>query len=155
MRAKKIDPKKKPVKHFVPIFTGLFEYVERGDISPLQLGVYLIIHSQTDFATGIWWGSAPKILAHAPRDNSLQSVQRAIRHLVEIGLLKHFHVRGTRGNFAHLLNKYVCRSGELTGRKLNADKSTSLDNIVYEGDAEREPLVTQRVTHLQEVRSKK
>jgi hypothetical protein len=160
----KVPPHKKNVKpknhtkHFFPIYPGILDYVERGDLSPFQLGIYVMIHGQANYGTGVWMGSAPKLLALAPRDTSLQSIQRALRHLVVLGLLKHFHVRGVRGNFAHLINKYKCRSGELMGKTLNADKSTSLDDIIYEGDAEgdalgdaeRELLVTQGVTHLQE-----
>ena len=161
---KKIAAKKKPVKpkenvstkYFVPIYTGLIHgYAETAKLSAFQLGLYVVIHAQADFSTGIWMGSAYKLLATVPRDNSLQACQRALRHMVDIGLLKHFRGDGVRGNTAYLINKFKIRSGERLGQVLNATESTSLKHIVYDGDAVsdtvsdmvgdavREPIATQ------------
>jgi hypothetical protein len=157
---KKIDPAKKVVKYFVPIFTGLAEYVERGLISWTQLGLYVGIHLQADFSTGLWWGSAPRLLNCGPRGAKLREIQRDLDRLVQIGLLKHFHRQGSRGNFPWIINKYVCRSGALTGMRLNAEKSTSLECLCYEPCAD-DALTTRseraddgvRPSHLQEVKN--
>jgi hypothetical protein len=132
LRIKKIEPGKKVVKTYIPIYTGLIHgYAETAKLSAYQLGLYVTIHAQADFSTGVWMGSAARLLATVPRDNSLQACQRALRHMCELGLLKDFRATGVRGNTAYLINKFKIRSGERSGQTLNADIST-LGNIVYE-----------------------
>jgi hypothetical protein len=135
LNKKSVKPKNHG-KHFIPIFTGLFDYLNRGDISYQQLGLYLTIHSQADFSTGLWWGSAPRLLNCGPRGSKLREIQRDLDRLVQIGLLKHFHRQGSRGNFSVIINKFICRTGALTGMRLNAAKSTSSEKLVYEPCAE-------------------
>jgi hypothetical protein len=138
---KKIEPGKKVVKTYVPIYTGLIHgYAETAKLSAYQLGLYVTIHAQADFSTGIWMGSAARLLATVPRDNSLQACQRALRHMCDLGLLKDFRATGVRGNTAYLINKFKIRSGERSGQTLNADIST-LGNIVYERET-RESIAT-------------
>src|ERR1700756_797522 len=54
-------------ENYVPIRTGILDHLVRGDISLYELGVYVLIHLQADYSTGVWRGSAPRILANAPR----------------------------------------------------------------------------------------
>jgi hypothetical protein len=127
-------------ERYVPIRPGIMEHLLRGDISAHEFGVYVMIHLQANFSTGIWRGSAPRILNSAPRGADLRKIQRAIEHLAEIGLLKPFSVQGKRGNYPVLINKFTVRSGALKGMRLNACKSLSWQRPVYEsctdGDAE-------------------
>ena len=53
-------------ERFVPIRCGIAEHLLRGDISAFEFGVYVIVHLQADYSTGIWRGSAPRILNSAP-----------------------------------------------------------------------------------------
>jgi hypothetical protein len=123
-------------ERYVPIRPGILEHLLRGDISAFEFGVYVIVHLQADYGTGIWRGSAPRILNSAPRGAKLREVQRALERLTELGLLKHFHQHGQRGNFAFLINKFTVRSGALTGMRLNAAKSESWQSPVYESCAD-------------------
>jgi hypothetical protein len=143
----------------VPIRLGIAEHLLRGDISAFEFGVYVIVHLQADYSTGIWRGSAPRILNSAPRGAKLREVERALEHLTELGLLKHFHKHGQRGNFPFLINKFTVRSGALKGMRLNADKSDSWRHPKYElcadVDADDDAHVRAQDAPIQEVRSKK
>jgi hypothetical protein len=130
------------------------EHLLRGDISALEFGVYAIIHLQADFSTGIWRGSAPRILNSAPRGADLRKIQRAIEHLTRLGLLKPFTTQGKRGNYPVLINKFTVRSGALTGMRLNAYKSDSWQRPVYEPCAEDDAQGDAQDAPIQEVRSK-
>jgi len=141
-------------ERYVPIRPGIMEHLLRGDISALEFGVYVIIHLQADFSTGIWRGSAPRILNSAPRGSDLRKVQRAIEHLAEIGLLKPFTVQGKRGNYPVLINKFTVRSGALIGMRLNAYKSNSWEHPVYELCADSDAESDAQDAPSQEVRRK-
>lgn len=108
----------------------------RGAMSLCEFGIYALIHIQADYRTGIWRGSAPRILATAPRGASLRQVQRALEHFEELGYLKSFRVQGARGNTPYLIDKFTVRCGALKGYRLNAAKSESWQRPFYELVAE-------------------
>jgi hypothetical protein len=141
-------------ERYVPIRPGIMEHLLRGDISAFEFGVYVMVHLQADFSTGVWRGSAPRILNSAPRGADLRRVQRAIEHLAEIGWLKPFTSQGKRGNYPVLINKFTVRSGALTGMRLNAFKSLSWRSPVYESCAESDAEGVAQDAPIQEVRSK-
>jgi hypothetical protein len=107
----------------------------RGDLSFFELGVYSVIHFQTEFSSGVWIGSAARVHATAPRGSSLRDVQRAIEHLEELRFLRSFRVRGQRGNAPHLVHKYEPLMGALKGKRLNAFFSDDWRHPVYESCA--------------------
>lgn len=143
----------------VPIRLGIAEYLLRGDISAFEFGVYVIVHLQADYSTGVWRGSAPRILNSAPRGAKLREVQRALEHLTELGLLRHFHKHGQRGNYPFLINKFTVRSGALKGMRLNAENSDSWRHPQYERcadvDTDDDVHVRAQDAPIQEVRSKR
>jgi hypothetical protein len=114
------------------IMRDLQDHLIAGRISALDVGIYTIIHWQTDFRTGLWWGSAPKVHATAPRGMSLRDVQRSMETLTAIGFLKPFRKHGQRGNCPVLLNKYLPLSGALKGMRLNAALSDDWRHPKYE-----------------------
>jgi hypothetical protein len=120
----------------VPIRPGIEDHLVCGDMSLCEFGVYVLIHIQADYRTGIWRGSAPRILATAPRGASLRQIQRTLEHFEQMGYLKSFRVPGVRGNTPYLIDKFTVRSGALKGRRLNAAKSDSWRNPYYEVVAE-------------------
>ena len=142
-------------EHYVPIRPGILEHLLRGDISALEFGVYVIVHLQADYSSGIWRGSASRVLNSAPRGAKLREIQRAIQRLTDLGLLRHFHKHGQRGNFAFLINKFTVRSGALTGMRLNAVKSESWQSPVYEPCADGDADDDAQDAPIQEVRSNK
>jgi hypothetical protein len=143
------------MKPFIPIYPGILDYLLRGDINRSEFGVYVMMHAQADFSTGVWYGSAPRIAGCAPRGADLRAIQREMQRLADIGLVKHFHRHGARGNFGWLINKYICRSGALRGKQLNARLSTSLSHIVYETCADSDAESVAVSAPYQEVRVKK
>jgi hypothetical protein len=123
-------------KGFIQIRRGLDEHLLAGRISLFEAGVYLVIHLQANFETGMWVGSAPRLLAAAPRGAALRDIQRAIEHLSEIGFLRTFHTHGQRGNYPVLIHKYEPQFGALRGKRLNAVASTSWQHPRYESCAD-------------------
>jgi hypothetical protein len=142
-------------ERYIPIRLGIAERLLRGDISAFEFGVYVIVHLQADYRTGIWQGSAPRILNSAPRGAKLREIQRALEHLTELGLLRHYHKHGQRGNFPFLINTFTVRSGALTGMRLSAGKSESWRTPVYESCADDDAEGDAQNAPNQEVRSKK
>jgi hypothetical protein len=142
-------------ERYIPIRPGILEHLLRGDISAFEFGVYVIVHLQADYRTGIWRGSAPRIIASAPRGAELRKTQRALEHLTELSLLKPFTSQGKRGNYPVLINKFTVRSGALTGMRLNASKSNSWEHPVYESCADGDAEGVAEDAPIQEVRSKR
>jgi hypothetical protein len=124
------------MRGFAIIRGGILDHLLAGTISLYELGVYLVIHLQVDFQSGVWRGSAPRLLAAAPRGTGLREVQRALQNLVRQGFLKSFHVPGKRGNFCVLLDRYNVKVGALKGKRLIAAKSLDWRNPHYEPCAE-------------------
>ena len=118
----------------------LTDHLKQGRLSVSDLGVYLIIHWQTDFKTGVWWGSAPAVHAVAPRGCSLRDVQRSIERLRGIGFLCYTRKHGQRGNYRVLIDKYEVLSGALKGRRLNAIESMHCGELKYDTCAETDAL---------------
>lgn len=114
------------------IRAGLEDHLVSGSIGAFEAGVYLILHLQADFHTGIWTGSANRLLSTAPRGASLRDMQRALQRLGAIGFIRTFHRHGERGNYRVLINKYEPQFGALRGKRLNAEKSTSWQSPAYE-----------------------
>jgi hypothetical protein len=133
------------------IVRDLQDHLIAGRIDFFDLGIYLTIHWQADFATGVWWGSAAKLHATGAGGFSLRHVQRSLQTLRAIGFLAPFHKggprghkHGQRGNYPVLLNKYRPLSGALRGKWLNAAASTDWRHPVYEpcgeGDTDHDAL---------------
>lgn len=121
---------------FAIIRSGILEHLIAGELGFMELGVYTTIHLHADFRTGICWTSAPRLQATAPRGASLRDLQRAIENLAKIRFLRPFHVHGARGNYPVLIHKYEVKLGALRGNRLNAWKSESWGNPIYESCAE-------------------
>ena len=117
------------------VMRDLQDHLIAGRVSALDVGIYTIIHWQADFKSGVWWGSAPKVHATAPRGLSLRDVQRSIQTLTDVGFLKPFHKHGQRGNYPVLLNKYEPLSGALKGFRLNAASSDDWKQPKYDSCA--------------------
>ena len=124
------------MRGFAIIRGGILDHLLAGTISLFELGIYLVIHLQVDFQTGVWRGSSPRLLAAAPRGTGLREVQRALQNLVRQGFLRSFHVRGKRGNFCVLVDRYNVKVGALKGNRLIASKSLDWRSPHYEACAE-------------------
>ena len=121
---------------FAILRSGILDHLLAGKLGYGELGIYVAVHLQADLRTGIWVGSAPRILATAPRGTSLREVQRRLQTLTEIRFLRPFHTHGARGNFPWLIDKYEVKLGALKGKRLNAWQSESWRSPLYESCAE-------------------
>jgi hypothetical protein len=117
---------------FVAIRRGIEEHLLSGNLGFFEMGVYLVIHLQASFRTGVWTGSAPRLAATAPRGANVRDVQRALQRLEEIGFIRSFHQQGARGNYRVLIDKYEPTTGALKGKRLNAAKSGTWQRPHYE-----------------------
>lgn len=117
---------------FTPIRNGIQEHLEHGRLGSFDLGIYVRIHLDADYRSGIWWGSAQKLIALAPFDGSLRHVQKSLRRLEAIGFIRRFLIRGKHGNYPVLINKYEIRDGALKGKRLNAWRATDWKHAAYE-----------------------
>lgn len=116
---------------FIQIRRGLEEHIVNGNVGLFEAGVYLTIHLQANFQSGLWIGSAARLLATAPRGATLRAVQRALNRLSKIKFIRVFHRHGVRGNYRVLIDKYE-PFGALKGKRLNAWKSESWQKPFYE-----------------------
>ncbi len=143
---------------FIKIRRGLLKHLELGRLTAHDLGLYLAILLQANYRTGLWVGSAAKLFAIFPKENTLRRTQRSLERIEKIGFIKRFRVPGRKHNYPVLINKFECTKGVLTGYRLNAEVSTDYRHPVYDhvteltlschgADAE--------LTPIQEVRSKK
>src|SRR5213592_3242151 len=73
-------------KPFIPLFLGLWDYVYRGQLNYFELALYVTIHRQCDWSTGVWMGSAVKLRSLSPAEGSLRKYQRALEKMVRLGL---------------------------------------------------------------------
>jgi hypothetical protein len=121
---------------FTKIRAGLEEHMISGNVGFFEAGVYLTMHLQADFRSGLWIGSAPRLLATAPRGTSLRAIQHALERLQEIRFLRSFHSPGRRGNYSVLIHKYEPSIGALKGKRLNAWESESWKHPFYESVAD-------------------
>jgi hypothetical protein len=117
---------------FVMIRRGLEEHLVAGKISAFEAGIYLLIHLQSDFRTGVWTGSAARLQSTAPRGSTLRKIQRALNRLSQIGFIRVFHRHGVRGNYRVFIDKFEPSSGALKGMRLSAWKSECSRNPFYE-----------------------
>jgi hypothetical protein len=117
------------------VLRDIQDHAIRGDLSLFDLGVYSVIHFQTEFSTGLWFGSAARVHATAPEGASLRDVQRSMEHLEELRFLRSFRKHGQRGNAPYLVHKYEPLTGALRGKRLNAFASDDWRARVYESCA--------------------
>lgn len=110
---------------FIQIRRGLEEHLVNGNIGAFEAGVYLVIHMQADYRTGVWTGSAPRLLATLPRGATLRKVQHALRRLTAIRFIRSFRTHGVRGNYRVLIDKFEPQSPALKGKRLSAWESES------------------------------
>lgn len=122
---------------YIPLRRGLLDHLEQGRLTTYDAGIYARILLEANRKTGVWWGSAAKLLALAPADSDLRKVQRSLEHLEEIGFIRRFHMQGKRGNYPTFVNKFLCTDGALKGMRLNAAKSNDWRRPSYEPCADR------------------
>lgn len=111
---------------------GIKKHLENGNMDGLSFAIYCYMLLYADFETGIYFGSSGKI-QHYLKDFSLKQIRQRLIKMETSNptYIKRIRIK-KRGNYHILINKYMVTQGEHKGKYLNADKSNSLDNIIYE-----------------------
>lgn len=132
-----------PVNHklfeddfFITLNIDLFNDINDGKLTPTEYCVYSMLLRQADFDTGVWTGSASWICIGWGRQLNQRSVQHCLKQLAEKGMIKSFHRRGQRKDYAVAIHNYRVRFGKWKGYKLDASATTDPREAVYRRDGE-------------------
>jgi hypothetical protein len=118
-------------KLFIPMPADV--YGDLGDgLTPTRWCVLSTIYRQVDFETGLWKGSADKIVAAWQGSFEKRTVQRTLEDLHDLGYIKSFRVHGRHGNYPVAIEGYQVRFGPHSGHALNAKNTTNPAHPVYE-----------------------
>jgi len=82
--------------------------------------------------TGVWWGSAKALSALCGGSLSQRNARKVLETLGFKGYVRRLTKPGGHSNYPILIDKYECTYGASKGKRLNAEKSTSLEHLVYE-----------------------
>jgi hypothetical protein len=118
---------------------GVLEHLESGKISLLELAIhdYLCLKANGMVGTactippGCCFTSSLAIHAFCP-EVSERTIRRALEHLEEIGWIKRFMVRGRRGNYVAMINRFSVHDKSGNEYRVNADATTDWRNPVTE-----------------------
>jgi hypothetical protein len=115
---------------FVQLRRGLFEHVSSGQMTTMECFLYTAILANADPSTGIWDSCAGVMsgLYNIP----IRTCRDYLEKLEKKGYLKRFTVPGKHGQYPIFVHQFECTDGALKGKRLNAIKSKSYDNPVYE-----------------------
>lgn len=115
---------------YVQLRRGLQQHVIDGRMSLGEYGAYCWMLQSADDATGIWWGSAKAFSCQTRSDT------RNSRYLLETlqkkGYIKRFSELRGKGNYAVLINRFICSRGPNKGRMVNAALTSDWTTPVYE-----------------------
>jgi hypothetical protein len=137
---------------FARLRNGLREHIKQGKISPQDLGIYLYLHYECNWATGIYHGSALGIAYGFDNPRLKQSIQRSLTRLRENKYINYRKGDGTHKGYNILINKFEPQGGKLSNKRLNAWKNGSKCVPFYEektdgdtdGDTEERRMVIRK-----------
>ena len=91
---------------FLMVRRGVFEHLKDGRMDEQMLVAYELILDQSDWDTGVWLGSSGRLREAVPAW-SLSTCVRVLDRLCAGWYIKSQHVRGVRGNYPVLVNKFA------------------------------------------------
>jgi hypothetical protein len=115
---------------FVQLRRGLIEHVMNQQMTLTEFTVYTLLIIHADPSTGVWRGCSETIAQTyglPPR-----TCRDIFQRLENNGYLKRFFIKGKKGIYPVLINRFECTDGAMKGKRLNTCKSTSLTNLIYE-----------------------
>lgn len=124
---------------FVKYRNGIDDHLRAGTISLYEAAIMLQISRQADYETGLWIGSADRLVTDAPLDNSVKKVRRALRHLKAIGWIKGWKKYAGKAATHYLVGKWEATSGRHKGERINLEKTAIWSNPVFESDTTATP----------------
>jgi len=115
---------------FAKVRRGITEHLRDGKIGPNEFTVYMLILLNADPSTGVWHGSAGLLAAWYSM--SPRTCRDNLEKLEQKEYIKRFPVRGKHASYPILIHRFECSTGAVSGKRLNAIKSLSCDELVYD-----------------------
>jgi hypothetical protein len=117
---------------YTKVRNGIFEHLHSGKITPLDCTLYLIILSQCDFETGVWYGSAFKLMDAVHGTITKHKARGFLRKFVGLGWLKPFKNQSAhKATVTYLVDKFEASSGRNQGARVDALLTTDWKSPVY------------------------
>lgn len=131
--------------NYTMVRDGLKEHIELGRMTPADLGVYVMMHMERNWETGIYIGSSDKLAFSFGGTGYKKDIQKSLNRLRDNGFINYKEGTGRRGNYPILLHKCDITRGKMRGMRLNAFAEGSLTSPVYEKSVPEEPKYATRV----------
>jgi hypothetical protein len=100
------------------IRNGMLDHLAEGKMTPDMFTAYYLMLARCNFATGIWHGSAERLVAETGGVWSKPTAVRILKRLIDGGYITSEHQRGKRGNYDLLIANYVPTIGADKGKRL-------------------------------------
>ena len=107
---------------FSKIRNGLNEHVKQGKLCPFDLGIYLFLHMNCDYSTGIYRGNSASVALGFDDAKLKKSVQKSLERLRSAKYINYKSGSGFRGSYDILIDKFEPSFGGRSGYRLNAWK---------------------------------
>jgi hypothetical protein len=125
---------------FVPMFMGLKSHIKKGRITPVDLAIYLMLHYNCDFETGIvdasareimfWWGGKAPFGTNKEETAVIRMIQDFLGRLRQNKYINYDGI-GEMSGYSILIHKYLIRTGDHQGMYLDAFAPSSLKDPVF------------------------
>ena len=134
-RKRKTDEEVNP---FLRMRVGIFEHLEKGWMDERMFTAYMIMIQKSNWATGVWHGSAAALTAAMGQQWSERTAERVIKDLIEAKYIVSKYQRGKRGNYDIWINNFIPTIGPNAEKKLRQvaagfrNPLTGVKNVVTE-----------------------
>lgn len=115
---------------FVQLRRGLMEHVMNQQMTMTEFTIYILLIIHADPSSGVWRGSAETIAQ--TYGFPTRTCRDIFQRLENNKYLRRFITKGKKGIYPVLINRFECTDGAMKGKRLNAFKSTSLVDLVFE-----------------------
>jgi hypothetical protein len=119
----------------VTLKNRIWEHVQLGELSYLDLGVYCALLRNCSPESGRWLGNAGDLAHFAPKANpsTRRNIQRSLRDLQKIKLIRIFDkIAGSNKPYRILINDHEPAIGINSGKRLNAWASPDWEHPKFE-----------------------
>jgi len=117
---------------YTKVRNGILEHLQSGKITPLDCTMYFVILTQLDFETGVWFGSAFRLVDAINGACSVHVARGFLRKFVRMGWLKSWkNQTRTKTVTTYLVDKYEPTAGPHKGKRVNAYLTTDWKSPVF------------------------
>lgn len=107
---------------FAKIRNGIREHIKQGKLTPQDLGVYLYLHLECNWTTGIYHGTALGIAFGFDNPRLKTNIQQSLARLRQSGFINFRKGDGTHKGYDILIHKFEPQGGKLKDQRLDAWK---------------------------------